>query len=315
MRILHEFKYQRPPNLAAALTLMAQYGDRARPIAGGTDLVIGLKYRSMLQLADPAVFPAASRAPKIVRPDVIVSLADLSGLKGITRRVGAVRVGARTTMTQIANGYDLPPALGAVRDAAGAMGSPLIRNQATIGGNLVHGRPAADTAIATLAVGARYELASFDERRWVNADDFFVGPGETVKRPEELLISVELTHSPDDGSAYLRQGTRRQLEIALASAAAWVRLGPGSGAITAARIALGAVGPTPLLANEAARYLVGKQPEPEVIAVAATTARTEATPIDDYRGSAAYRVELIEVLVRRALTIAVARAGGEVVRS
>ena len=155
MRILHEFKYQRPPNLAAALTLMAQYGDRARPIAGGTDLVIGLKYRSMLQLADAAAFPAASRAPKIMRPDVIVSLAELSCLKGITRRVGAVRVGSRTTMTQIANSYDFPPALGAVRDAAGAMGSPLIRNQATIGGNLVHGRPAADTAIATLAVGAR----------------------------------------------------------------------------------------------------------------------------------------------------------------
>jgi CO/xanthine dehydrogenase FAD-binding subunit len=311
MRILHDFEYERPPDLHAALELLSRYGDRARPIAGGTDVVIGLKYRSMLQLADPDVFPAASRAPKLMRPDVVVSLADLADLRGIAVEGDTVRVGARTTMTEIADSDHLPPALAALADAAGAMGSPLIRNRATIGGNLAHARPAADTAVATVTVGARYELASLEGRRWVEAPDFFTGPGETVKRPHELLTAVEMRHGRGQGSAYLRQGTRRQLEIALASAAAWVELDERTGQVTAARIGLGAVGPTPLLAPAAAKVLVGKRPDAETTLAAATAARSETKPIDDYRGSAAYRLELVEVLVRRAIEIAVSRARGE----
>lgn len=311
MRILHDFEYQRPADLDAALELLSQYGDKARPIAGGTDVVIGLKYRSMLQLADPDVFPAASRAPKLMRPDVVVSLADLAELQGITAQTDTVIVGARTTMTEIANSRQLPSALAALSDAAAAMGSPLIRNQATIGGNLVHARPAADTAVATVTLGARYELASVEGRRRVDAPAFFTGPGETVKRPDELLTSIELPHGPGQGSAYLRQGTRRQLEIALASAAAWIELDETSGKVTGARIGLGAVGPTPVLAPAAAKALIGKQPDDDNVCGAAAVARSEAKPIDDYRGSAAYRLELVETLVRRAIQIAVSRAHGE----
>jgi len=315
MRILHDFKYQRPPNLASALTLLCQYRERAWPIAGGTDLVIGMKHRSILQLSDSDVFPAASRAPKLARPEIVVSLADLSELKGITRREGALRVGARATMSGIAGSYDIPSSLAALRDAAGAMGSPLIRNQATIGGNIVHARPAADTAVATVTLGARYELANINDRRVVPAHEFFVGPGETIKLADELLLSVEVPYGPHEGSAYLRQGSRRQLEIALASAAAWIKLDPAAGVVSDARIGMGAVGPTPLLAPKAAQTLIGHPPDEARVAAAAVIARDEARPIDDYRGSADYRLELVEVLVRRALESAAARALGKKGRS
>jgi carbon-monoxide dehydrogenase medium subunit len=315
MRILHDFEYERPRNLDEALDMMSRYGDKARPIAGGTDLVIGMKYRSFLQLADETKFSAAARAPKIVRPEVVVSLSRLSELKGITIQSGTVRIGPATTMTEIAESGDFPMALHALVDAAAAMGSPLIRNRATFGGNLVHARPAADTAVATLTLAGTLELASAKKKRSVDASDFFTGPGETVKKADELLVAIDLPFGPDEGSAYLRQGTRRQLEIALAGAAAWVKIDPASGNVRGARIGLGAVAATPILAPEAARSLIGKPPDKEHIAEATAMAKTEIKPIDDYRGSATYRIEVVEVLVRRALEIAVARARGEEGRS
>jgi carbon-monoxide dehydrogenase medium subunit len=247
----------------------------------------------------------------MVQPDVVVSLADLPGLDGVTEADDVWSVGPMMTMARFAERPDVPPAVCALRDATGVMGSPLIRNRATIGGNLVNARPAADTAVAILALGGRLELASAKGRRWVEIASYFTGPGMCVRRPDELLIAIELPCSPTAGSAYLRQGTRRQLEIALVGAAAWVELDSATGKVAAARIALGAVAPTPILALQAAGSLVGQEPAPETLAAAAALARQEARPIDDFRGSAAYRLGLIEVLVRRSLERAVARAQGE----
>lgn len=316
MLILHDFDYRRPQTLDNALALLAEYSDRASPLAGGTDLVVNMKYRSILQLVegagtDQARFPAARRVRPMARPDVVVSLADLPELDGVAEAGDALHVGPMTTMAQFAERTDVPPAVGALRDAAGVMGSPLIRNRATIGGNLVNARPAADTAVAILALGGRLELASAQGRRWAESASFFTGPGVCVRRPDELLVSIDLPCSPTAGSAYLRQGTRRQLEIALVGAAAWVELDPAGDKIAAARIALGAVAPTPILAPRAAGSLVGHEPTPEVLIAAAALAREEAWPIDDFRGSATYRLELIEVLVHRALERAAARARGE----
>jgi CO/xanthine dehydrogenase FAD-binding subunit len=268
-----------------------------------------------LQLADESRFAAATRAPKLVHPDVVVSLSALSELKGVTTNSGVVRIGPATTMTQIATSDRIPAALGALADAAAAMGSPLIRNRATIGGNLVHARPAADAAVAVLTLGGRLHLANTRGKRVVRAADFFTGPGETVKSPDELLVSIELPFEAGEGSAYFRQGTRRQLEIALAGAAAWVRLDAASGEVVDARIGLGAVAPTPIVAPGAARSLIGKPIDTDATSLAARTARSEIRPIDDYRGSAEYRVELVEVLVRRALEAAAARARSEMGRS
>jgi CO/xanthine dehydrogenase FAD-binding subunit len=314
--ILHDFGYQRPGTLGEALAILEEYGDGASPLAGGTDLVVEMSYRSMLQLvkgagSETAEFATAAKVPPMRRPEVVVSLADLAELGGVSEGHGVLRVGALTTMAEFAAQAEIPPAVWALRDAAEIMGSPLIRNRATIGGNLVHGRPAADTAVAILALSGRLELASARKSRWVDISAFFTGPGQNVRRPDELLICVELPCFSDAGSAYLRQGTRRQLEIALVGAASWLRLDPSSGVVDDARIALGAVAPTPILATEAANSLLGRDPTTEALSAAAALAREEAKPIDDFRGSAAYRLELIEVLVRRSLGMAISRAQGE----
>jgi len=316
MLILNDFDYRRPRTMDEVLALLAEYGERASPLAGGTDLVVNMKYRSILQLvegagSDQARFPAARRVRPMVRPDMVVSLADLPELDGVAEADDVWRVGPMTTMAQFAERSDAPSAVCALRDAAGVMGSPLIRNRATIGGNLINARPAADTAVAIPALGGRLELASAQGKRWVEIDSFFTGPGTCVRRPDELLVSIELPCSPTAGSAYLRQGTRRQLEIALVGAASWVELDSATGKVASARIALGAVAPKPILALQAAGSLVGQEPTPDALAAAATLAREEARPIDDFRGSAAYRLELIEALARRSLERAVARARGK----
>ncbi len=315
--ILHDFDYERPGTLEEALALLDEYGDRASPLAGGTDLVVDMSYRSMLQLVDGAStagaeFATAARAQPVRRPQVVVSLADLNELGGVSEDDGVLHIGPLTTMAAFAARSDTSPAVWALRDAAAIMGSPLIRNRATIGGNLAHARPAADTAVAILALNGRLQLASARESRWVDISSFFTGPGESVRRPDELLVCIELPCPPDAGSAYLRQGTRRQLEIALVGAASWLRLDRSSRVVTDARIALGAVAPTPVLATRAASFLVGQEPTAESFAAAAALAREEAKPIDDFRGSAAYRLELVDVLVRRSLGVALSRAkGGE----
>jgi len=314
MRILHDFRYERPSSLEEALALLEEHGAEARPLAGGTDVVVGMKHRSMLQLVgeagtDRSRFPAAGRVPPIDRPGVLISLADLTDLARITVAEDLVTVGPRATMTQIVATQGMPAALAALTDAAAIMGSPQIRNRATVGGNLVNARPAADTAVAAIALGARITLASAGGSRTVEADGFITAPGETVRRPDELVTAMELPFGPGQGSAYVRQGTRRQLEIALVGAASWVEIDPGSGDVAAARICLGAVGPTPICAPGAARSLEGGPPTAERIGRAAEIAEGEARPIDDYRGSAAYRREVVGVLVRRTLAAALERAG------
>jgi len=315
MMILHDFEYQKPASVEDALAILAEYGDRARPLAGGTDVVVNMKHRSVLQLVDgagtkDARFETAKRVPSIDRPKVVVSLRALDELAGIAVGEDEVLVGPGTTMTEIVRQPDLPPGLEALRDAAAIMGSPHIRNMATVGGNIVNGRPAADTAVAVIALGARLELASTGGRRTVEADGFITAPGKTVKRPDELVVSIGIPTGAGQGSAYMRQGTRRQLEIAIVGVASWVALEPDSGVIADARICLGAVGPTPLLATKAAQLTIGKQPTADVFSEAAGIARGEAKPIDDFRGSADYRRDIVEVMTRRTLETAAERAAG-----
>lgn len=311
--ILHEFEYHRPRTLDEALSLLAGYGEKASPVAGGTDLLVNMKYRSMLQLVEGAgtsgaKLRAASQVPAMHCPAAVISLRDVPGLAGVRHDGAVVWVGPMTTMAQIAADTGLPHGLLALADAAGIMGSPLIRNRATIGGNLINARPAADTAVAVLALGGALELVSAGGTRTVEARKFFTGPGKSVRRGDELLAGIVLQAQPGEGSAYLRQGTRRQLEIALVGAAAWLKIDPVTGMCADARISLGAVGPTPVLAGGAAKALIGRKPTAEAFAEAAKAARGEARPIDDFRGSAAYRKELAEVLVRRALERAASRA-------
>jgi CO/xanthine dehydrogenase FAD-binding subunit len=314
MRILEDFDYRRPASRAEALALLAEHRQSAAPLAGGTDLMVIMKHRSILQSfpgagTPQAKFPTTARALPVIRPEVVVSLADVDGLEGVVENGTTYWVGPKTTMWDFAERDDVPAPVAALHDAASVMGSPLIRARATIGGNIINARPAADTAVATLGLGARYVLESVDGERRVDAADFYTGPGKSIRKPEELLTGIEIPTGPRQGSCYIRQGTRKQLEIALVCAGVWTEL-DDAGNIKDARVALGAVGPTPLLAPAAAEALVGQEPSPDLFAEAAKAARGDAKPIDDFRGGADYRLDLTEVLVERALTTACERAQG-----
>jgi carbon-monoxide dehydrogenase medium subunit len=302
--------------LNEALILLDRHRGNLAPLAGGTDLVVNMKMRSILQITEKAGtaaarWPAARRVPAIQTPAVVMSLADLPKLRGVRAGKGRVWIGPTTTMSELAASTGLKPAVAAVRDAAAIMGSALIRNRATIGGNVVNARPAADTAVALLALGAELELASRTERRAVEIASFFTGPGRSVRRPDELLVGIAVPAAPGQGSAYVRMGNRKQLEIALVCAGAWLQIDKATRTITAARISLGAVAPTPVLAPLAAAGLVGKIADAAAFAAAGATARGEVKPIDDFRGSASYRLELVDTLVQRALATAAARALGK----
>ncbi len=314
--IIHEFKYERPSSIEDALALLSEHGKGARPLAGGTDVVINMKYRSLLQLVDgagskDAKFEAAMRVPPIDRPKVLVSLRELDELCGVKVDATKTTIGPRTTMVGFIDEPALEGKPSAIKDAAMIMGSPLIRNRATIGGNLVNARPAADTLVAAIAEGAILKLKSSKGERDVAANEFVTAPGRTVKKPDELLVAIEVQNAKGQGSAYTRQGTRKQLEIPIVCVAAWLKL-DSSKNVADARICLGAVGPTPLLAQKAAAVLVGSPPTPERLAEAAKTARSEAKPIDDFRAHADYRLDLVEVLTERTLKTALMRAESEV---
>jgi carbon-monoxide dehydrogenase medium subunit len=197
-------------------------------------------------------------------------------------------------------------------DAASIIGGTAIQGRATLGGNLCNAAPSGDAISAMLMLGATCLIAGPAGRRVMPAEAFCRGPGQTELGRGELLVSI---HFPPPqrytGARYLRFTPRREMDIAVAGAGAWLALSDDLTTIMAARIALAAVAPTPLLAWSAGESLRGKAPTEAAFAAAAALAQAEAKPITDVRGSAAQRRHLVGVLVKRALAGAVRRAKGE----
>lgn len=287
--LLPSFTYHRPSSLGEAVEMLAQQGPAAKVVAGGTDLLVTMKRG----LAQPA------------------HLVDVSGLAELGARhseAGALRLGANLTAAALARGEgrDIPAVLAR---AAGVLGSPQVRNRATLGGNLVTARPAADICVPLLALGARAVLVGQAGQREVPLADFFLAPGRTAIDSGEILTQVAIAPWPGKvAGAYCKLGLRKALEISLVSVACQISLDQDGQTILRAGIALGAVGPTPLLSSGASRILEGVKAGEEVLAAAAQAAAGDARPIDDHRGSAQYRREMVEVLTRRVLEEALDRA-------
>ena len=280
--MLPEFELYSPERLSDCLALLAQWGKDALPVAGGTNLVPDLR---------------SGRA----RPQVVVDLGKIGELSYLRSADGQVEIGARMTVAELMKSpllSRLGPALG---EAARAMANPLIRNRATVAGNLADASPAADMAPPLLALGAQVVLTSQGGTRVLPLSEFFLGPRHTARRPDELLTEIRcLVPGPGARSAFLKLGLRQADAIAVASVATCVEL--DGGIVRAARIALGSVAPRPIRALSAERALVG-QPldESTVRRAAAAAAEEDASPIDDLRASAEYRRWMVEILVRRAL--------------
>jgi len=270
---------------------MIRCGDRARFLAGGTSLVVDLKtdrYQS----------------------DHVISLNRISSLRGISSVDNGVRIGALTTLGEVATSDLIRAKCLVIREAAREMASPQIRNLGTVGGNIVGAVPCADLPPVMTVTHATVSLWSPSGVRNMPIEEFFVGPRETVRRKDEILTEVIVPEPPARfGAAYARFGLREANSVAVAAVAASLLL-TADGTVDRARICLSAVAGKPTLVAEAQSALAGKPLDESSLGRAAEAAMATARPISDVRGSAHYRRDLIGTLTRRALLTAQMRAAG-----
>lgn len=281
------FEYFAPVSLNEALEILQEHPE-AQVLAGGTDLLVQAKERS--------------------RPITgLVSLRRIPGLDAIFHN-GTLSIGAMQTVSKVAAEPGIRQDYTALANGAGLIGSVQIRNMATVGGNICNASPSADTAPGLLALGARVVLVSTHGERSLPLEDFFQGPGKTALLPGELLLRLEITRTPPNaGSFYLRHTPRAWMDLAIVGVSAAVQLGE-QGEIQSARIALGAVAPTPMRAFRAEERLTGCLPDQTILQEAALLASVEICPIDDLRATADYRRHIAAVLTQRALERAIANA-------
>jgi CO/xanthine dehydrogenase FAD-binding subunit len=265
----------------------------ARPVAGGTDLVVG------------------ARAGKSTMPESVVAIHRVAELHGVEPLAdGGLRLGALTSHAEIAASDDVRSRFTALSDASEIVGSHATRAQGTVGGNLMNASPAMETGGPLVVLGATATLRSPSGTRSVAVEDLWSGPGTTVAAPDELLIGVEIpAPAAGTGSSYLRLEYRRQMEIAVVGASAAVTV--ADGVVTDARIAMTALSPTIRRVPEAEAALVGSDGGSAAIENAGAGVAAAATPISDVRGSADYRRAMAAVIARRAIETALSRARGE----
>lgn len=280
--MLPKFDLVRPETLADALDVLGRRAPDVKPLAGGTNLIPDMR--------------AGTHSPGCV-----VDVSGLSELGGIRRENGHIIVGSGVTVAAILSDDLIAEAGEALRDAARVFANPLVRARATIGGNLANASPAADTAPPLLALGADVELSTAEESRWVPLEDFFVHVCDTVCAPGELITAIRWP-VPPKGSlcGFQKLALRKSTAISVVSAAAHVVLDEG-GYCQEARIALGAVAPTPVRAYEAEELLQGETFSPALVEEVQRVACDAASCIDDVRSTAAYRERVTSVLLRRLL--------------
>jgi aerobic carbon-monoxide dehydrogenase medium subunit len=300
--MLPKFDVLQPKSLQEACALLQEHGPQGVAVlGGGTDLLVNLRVPII-----PEHLPRGKHSrplPKAIEkiPAWLLALSRIPELRGITEAEGHIAIGAMTTLTEVAASPLVREKLSALAGGADNLGSPLVRNRGTLGGNLCNARPAADTLIATVALSGQLELHSVRGVRTVPAEDFARAPGKTVIAPDEILARIIYPiPTGKSGSAFYKLANRKALEIAVVNVASALTLDE-KGKISQARIALGAVAPTPILAVKAAQSLIGQKPSAKLFAEAGKIAATECKPITDHRGSAEYRVDMVEVLVRRVL--------------
>jgi carbon-monoxide dehydrogenase medium subunit len=278
------FDYYQPTELPEAVELMARYGAKARALAGGTDLIRKMSARAL-------------------RVDHLISLNRIDALKSIVwDHDTGLTIGATARISQVAKHPKVIEHYPALVQACSAMATTQIRNMGTVAGNLVNGSPCADTASPLLCYDAVLLVASTKGVRRLPLIDFHKGPGIVDLKTGELVTAIEIP-KPVDGlvSTYLRYSARSRVDMAAVSAGVAIKI-DNQQQIQHARLALGAVAPTPLRLHRAEQSLLGKVLDPETREVAVVEGMGAASPIDDIRATAEYRRAMILVLLRRALT-------------
>jgi carbon-monoxide dehydrogenase medium subunit len=284
------FDYHAPASLSEAIALLQQHGDEAKVLSGGQSLLPLLKLR-------------------VGTAGHLVDIGRIPGLEYIKEEGGFLKIGGRTRESALERSEVVKTKYPILYDTTLVIADPLVRNRATVGGNLAHADPSNDHPATMLALGAEVTATGPGGQRTIPIDQFFTGLFSTALAQDEILTEIRIpTPPPRSGGAYVKL-ERKVGDFATAAVAAQVTLGAG-GDIERAGIGLTAVGPTPIKATEAERFLLKKKPDQATIAEASRLAAAAASPTADRRGTVEYKREMARVLTARALTRAVERAGG-----
>jgi carbon-monoxide dehydrogenase medium subunit len=286
-----DIHYVSPRTLDEAVSAFAAAGSAARILAGGTDLLVQMRSGA-------------------VKPGLIVDIKKIAEMTAIEEAAdGSFRVGAAVPGAVLAEHPRFGQVWPGVLEAVNLIGSTQVQGRASAGGNLCNGSPAADSVPAMIAAGAIATVAGPNGRRKMPVEQVPAGPGRTTLKPGEILVSFSFPPRPKgSGDAYLRMIPRTEMDIAVVGCG--VSLTLKDGVCTAARVGLGAVAPTVLLVEAAAKALIGSQLDDAALNAAAAACSAACRPIDDKRGTIIYRTKVAGVLLRRTAAIAAKRATG-----
>jgi carbon-monoxide dehydrogenase medium subunit len=277
---MREFDFLSPRSVDEAIALMSERGGELHILAGGTDLLLGMREGT-------------------ITPRTVMSLKKLPDFRTIGHsKDSGLRLGAMVTLRQIARSHQIRDHYPCLAEAALLMASEQIRSLATIGGNLCNAAPSADMAPPLIALDAMVRLIGPEGERRLPLEEFFLGPGSTALGSGELLAEIEMPPA-ERMTRYMRLTPRMNMDIAVVGVAAGIQLEASS--VRAARIVLGAVAPVPLRVRPAEEVLIGKPLTETAIEAASTIAAEECSPISDMRGSEWYRRRMVGVLLRRTL--------------
>jgi carbon-monoxide dehydrogenase medium subunit len=287
-----QFSYHAPASLPEAIALLGEYGDDAKVLAGGQSLIPLMRFR-------------------LAQPEHLVDLNRIDGLAYVEEVDGALRIGALAREADLDAAPLIHERYPLLADAIAVIADPLVRNLATVCGNVAHADPANDHPAVMLAYRAEAVAEGPQGRRAIPIDDFFVDTFVTALEPDEVLVELRIpAPAPGSGGAYQKL-ERKVGDYAIAGVAAQLTLAE-DGAVADAGIALTNVSPMPIRATAAEAALVGRVPDEAAIAEAAALAAEAAEPADDTRGPAEYKRAVTRTLTRRALETALARARGTV---
>jgi carbon-monoxide dehydrogenase medium subunit len=282
-------RFEAPETLDAAVTLLRGETGLARPLAGGTDLLVQLR-------------------AGFVEPDLVVDLKRIPEMRHITAENGGFRIGAAVSGAELGEHPELKRSWPGVVEATELIGSTQIQGRASLGGNLCNASPAADSVPAMMAAAATVTVAGPDGRRDVPVEEIVIAPGQTCLSRDEIVVAVNLPPRPaHSGDAYLRFIPRTEMDIAVVGVGVSLTL-DDAGLCTHARVALGAVAATPILVPDAAAALIGTTVGEDALARMAAAASAACRPIDDKRGTKVYRIKVAGVMARRAAELALDRA-------
>jgi carbon-monoxide dehydrogenase medium subunit len=275
-------EYFEPKTIGDALSVLAKHGAHAKVIAGGTDVMVDVKFKE--------------------EPEALVNIKKLTGLSGISESNGAIRIGALTTIREVETSALVRDKLPVLWEAAHQFASLQIRNTATIGGNICRASPSGETLSPLLVLDAKAIMAFSNGEQIQPFSAFFQGPGKSLLGSNGLLTEIEIPiPAAGSKSVYLKHAVRGAMDIAMVGVAVMLTSDSGKNTLQDVRIGLGAVAPTPIRAAKTEALLKGKPPNASLLKEAGLMAGSEASPISDQRSSAENRRWIVEALTRRGI--------------